>query len=588
MSFEEILASCLDALAAGHTIEACLANYPDVADELEPLLRVAFVLDETAFPAMSDSGFERGRAAVRTAAQTWRLEESTPNIQAAPLVTGSVIAPRGDAHLYALKPAPTKAARSRWRWPLGLASVATASALVALLLFSQASSIVPGNWLYPVKRLGEQAQGVLLAAAGEDATWQARLVARRVGELHTLHDQGASIDPAWLEAVVIDAESALSSSVQLDAPQRSAALETLHASLDEAVAVIPPEAEALRARMDDVAAAAEGGAVVALQATPMAPATATPLPQPTEPAPTPTLFIPTPTWTPPVTLAPAATPEQLGRPRDSAAPAEQPVVIPPTPTPVAPVLVFVPPTPPSGGELAAALDGDPALTAVATVEGEVPAHIAAAGEISATLLPTAPLITPDPGEAGVTITEPILIPALPLTPTLALDLALTATPTVTPTLTLTPALTITPGAPLLPTPTFTALPAEPTTAPVVDSTGTPELEPTEPASTPELAPTAAPTLEPTATPTAALLPTPTVAPTATPDSPVPTPTAHSPPTESPPEATPLPTEPPEPEPTSTPTVTLTPTNTPLPPPTATAPIPTQTTPGDLPAPAPPL
>ena len=44
MSFEDSLNDCLDRMQRGETLEACLARYPEHADDLRALLQVGQIL----------------------------------------------------------------------------------------------------------------------------------------------------------------------------------------------------------------------------------------------------------------------------------------------------------------------------------------------------------------------------------------------------------------------------------------------------------------------------------------------------------------------------------------------------------------
>ena len=61
MSFDEILAICLEKIERGDSIESCLQQYPDERAELAPLLRLASVLTNSPAPQMSAHAFASGR-----------------------------------------------------------------------------------------------------------------------------------------------------------------------------------------------------------------------------------------------------------------------------------------------------------------------------------------------------------------------------------------------------------------------------------------------------------------------------------------------------------------------------------------------
>ena len=61
MSFDEILAICIEKIERGDSVESCLQQYPDERAELEPLLRLASALSSAPAPQMSAHAFASGR-----------------------------------------------------------------------------------------------------------------------------------------------------------------------------------------------------------------------------------------------------------------------------------------------------------------------------------------------------------------------------------------------------------------------------------------------------------------------------------------------------------------------------------------------
>lgn len=123
----QALDDCLQALERGESLESCLSRYPDLASELRPLLLVAMRLRQVEAP--------RPRPAAQTSA--WLK--------------------------YSRRAAQMRAARMRrrWRW-LGPAAIA-ASLILAVGLgltatVTAASRSLPGDPLYRVKLLSEEAQ----------------------------------------------------------------------------------------------------------------------------------------------------------------------------------------------------------------------------------------------------------------------------------------------------------------------------------------------------------------------------------------------------------------------------------------------
>ncbi len=246
MRFEDILSSCIDALGQGATIEECLARYPTHAEELAPLLRLTLSLQASAKPQLSDQQFTQGRSAVAAAAQ--RAQQDRASAQAseatAPLSTAHqllvpnrrfrvvgrngatpgrtplrnghrsrrVPTPAEDAHpthvptilryLRAKQSRSTLASSAMHQRPPRRRSThhslqLVLAVLTLVLLFSgsvllwQAALSVPGSPFYGIKTVGERAQGMLLTAAGEGASWHAAQMVRRVEEAAELADRPA-------------------------------------------------------------------------------------------------------------------------------------------------------------------------------------------------------------------------------------------------------------------------------------------------------------------------------------------------------------------------------------------------------------
>ena len=158
-SFAEILDECIDrVLARGGSIDACVRDFPEYADELREALS-AGVAARSAFAFLPDP--DRKRAA------RLRLHEAIERKHS-----------RG----------------SWWRLPLAGASRAprlATVALVALLVVTGSSTgtvlaaqdSTPGELLYPVMRATERVQLALAVTDERESDLRARLMVRRVREL---------------------------------------------------------------------------------------------------------------------------------------------------------------------------------------------------------------------------------------------------------------------------------------------------------------------------------------------------------------------------------------------------------------------
>ena len=225
MQPEQRLFSCIEALAKGLSIEECLALHPEHVEELAPLLQLALSLQEQQKPQLSSDAFQRGRQRVAKAAQAaeiarlavmpvqgrhrrfipthtlFRRAASRTNLittsQNGHQIDGAYIRDRRHRHIIR-NGRPTSARKTvASRRALQL----TSSVLVILLLFGTATVLrqvvlsPPGSILYEIKSAGEHAQGLLMTAAGEGATWHANQTLRRLNELAQFTAENASGQP---------------------------------------------------------------------------------------------------------------------------------------------------------------------------------------------------------------------------------------------------------------------------------------------------------------------------------------------------------------------------------------------------------
>ncbi|OUC08543.1 hypothetical protein RY27_08335, partial [Litorilinea aerophila] len=221
MSFEEILADCLEAIERGETVEACLAQYPQQAAELAPLLRLAVELRDMPPPSLSDVAFQRGRQQLLEAAHARQVAghhnaELLPEALLAPATPAPVLGKSQD-----LGSNGRRARRATSRWPRWCLPLVAASLILGLLfLASQANASLPGSSLYGLKLQVEAAQGLLMAAAGEEAAWHMVLANRRLQEALTLQRQARPIPATLLREMEREAQAALDAAASLPQAER--------------------------------------------------------------------------------------------------------------------------------------------------------------------------------------------------------------------------------------------------------------------------------------------------------------------------------------------------------------------------------
>ena len=180
-NFSEALNACLERLKRGESVYSCLRRYPELADELEPLLQVAVATMRAAESAApSPSAKARGFARFSEA-----LDARAPSPSVAP-----------------------RRRRFRWRPPaLGfglpapLARPFAAAILLCVVVFatgvgatSAASGSVPGEPLYWVKTTRESIEQRIPRSDAGRANYQARLAQARADEAQALMSRGAFSD----------------------------------------------------------------------------------------------------------------------------------------------------------------------------------------------------------------------------------------------------------------------------------------------------------------------------------------------------------------------------------------------------------
>jgi hypothetical protein len=197
-SFEEILAKCLEAVAQGQlTVEDCLSLYPDLADRLEPELRLALGLRRAYLAQAPSAQFQAGaRQRFLSAART--REAVPPSVSVQGRLAQAV-----------------SAIRHRFAPPGALAKPALAVALILVLTFAGFSSFVmatsgdtlPGDWRYPAKRLTERVR--LTFAFGDETKRDVRIdiAAERLWELENMAARSRPIGDRLLRELAESTDS---------------------------------------------------------------------------------------------------------------------------------------------------------------------------------------------------------------------------------------------------------------------------------------------------------------------------------------------------------------------------------------------
>jgi hypothetical protein len=174
--FESILDESISALQAGVPLEEILAEVPDYAAELRPLLYAASLLAD---PDPKPAPVER-KAALRN--------EYMKQVTELPTITPSRPRQKMQAILRIVKRRSTRAAILKDLFTV-MVTVILTLLMIAFLLTYLALETVPGDFLYEVKRFSETVQLSLAVTEAQQQALEARFNQRRLAEIGELIEQ---------------------------------------------------------------------------------------------------------------------------------------------------------------------------------------------------------------------------------------------------------------------------------------------------------------------------------------------------------------------------------------------------------------
>lgn len=210
--FEDMLNECLERMRQGESVEQCLADYPEQAAELAPLLRVAMATQRTS-SAMQPRPEFKARTRHQMQSQLRSRERSTER---------------------------KKAGTVGWipRWAAVVASVVLIFLVMGTSTVAASTSSMPDDTLYPVKLATERARLGLTRGDIKKARVNVHLADRRVREIIYLAKKGDSrrLNKALLrlEGHVADIEQVIEANA--DRPKVQEALTALKELLEERAA----------------------------------------------------------------------------------------------------------------------------------------------------------------------------------------------------------------------------------------------------------------------------------------------------------------------------------------------------------------
>jgi hypothetical protein len=193
---DEILDLLLTEMQKGRSLEDCLEEYPEFAQELEPLLRLAGKIEDLPEPEPSPEAIESVLAKIREIAVSKELKEKKFSLR----------------KIFSLHPVLVRA-----------------FAVVLLIIFigwtslSFSAKSVPGDVLYPVKLLTEKVQYILTISPEGKAELHLSFADRRTEELVLTFKESEALNKELLSAMLNEAQSALEYLESLTA-ERSAVL----------------------------------------------------------------------------------------------------------------------------------------------------------------------------------------------------------------------------------------------------------------------------------------------------------------------------------------------------------------------------
>ena len=170
---DRVIDECLSRVQAGdETVQDCVQAYPELKDVLEPMLALAFRVNETLAPEKPDEQYVRNaKLRILNRVKVSVTSNSSKSVQ-------SRRAPHIDFR--------------RRRWSTVIAGVVIAAMLFGsgIGLRQASASALPGDSLYPVKRAGEEIQLAFSFSTGGDMALLYDFAESRLEEAQTLSEEG--------------------------------------------------------------------------------------------------------------------------------------------------------------------------------------------------------------------------------------------------------------------------------------------------------------------------------------------------------------------------------------------------------------
>jgi hypothetical protein len=236
--FNSILEQCLDQISSGKaTIWNCLARYPELASELEPLLLAAEQVWSVPKPALSSDARARIDVQVFSAARADQKDRSATRKSP-------------DAGFW-------RGWSPIWRWAAAGLALLLVLFLSLTIVVDAVAKTLPGSPLHPVKLVAEDTR-LWLTPSQDRPKLQLEFARRRLDEVAALTERG-DVDPAAVNAMMEESDAALRGLETLP-PNAAVPL------MDDMVALISDQDRTLTSMLEGSPPASLGDVATALQA----------------------------------------------------------------------------------------------------------------------------------------------------------------------------------------------------------------------------------------------------------------------------------------------------------------------------------
>ena len=219
-NLDETLNICLDLIQQGESIEDCLSRFPHVSDELRPIIELASQMQTIEFVPPSIPAYREGRNRLQAAVHTKQQKETKRSKLALPKFATFI--PTDEIKLWIEDFVELSGISSRSVMRTALTSLI----LVFSLFFSVNASAdsLPGDLLYPIKTLSQQARIILTSPANKAAVID-QLSAKRAEELETVLAEGNREAKVTLNGIVTRIDD---NTILVDGLEISVTSETVH------------------------------------------------------------------------------------------------------------------------------------------------------------------------------------------------------------------------------------------------------------------------------------------------------------------------------------------------------------------------